>query len=185
MSGRFERGGAPGGSPPLRGGGTAPGPSAIRALIALVLVAFPAVCHAGGTTAVSISATILSQNNCRFRSGGPPPALAFGTIDPAGSDDVTATASIDFRCMGSAPVATYSITDDDGLYETGPDANRMRHATLPAEFLPYEMSLSPASGTVNKGVWTPLTITGMVRSTNFRNAAAGNYSDSVVISINP
>lgn len=87
--------------------------------------------------------------------------------------------------MGSAPVATYSITDDDGLFETGADANRMRHAALPAEFLPYEMLLSPASGSVPKGVWTPLTITGIVRSTDFRNAFAGNYSDSVVISINP
>lgn len=154
-------------------------------LAASVLLASAATCLASGSASVAVSASILSQSNCRFRSNGPAPALAFGTLDPSSPLDANATATLEFRCMGSAPQASFVITDDDGLAESGPDANRMRHATLPLQFLPYRFSYTPASGTVNKNVWTSLTIRGTVLSADFRNAAAGNYSDTVVLTIQP
>ena len=81
---------------------------------------------------------------------------------------------------------TYFIGDDDGLYETGPNANRMRHTSVTTEYLPYNFALSPQSGTIT-GNWAnyTLTITGTVRGVDYQNAAMGNYSDRVVISIEP
>lgn len=137
---------------------------------------------AGGQS-ISVSAVILSNSNCRFANGAT--ALAFGLIDPSGSANVNATAMVQFRCMGAAPIAAYSITDDDGLYETGVNGNRMRHATSPAAFLPYSFSYNPTAGSVPKNVWTNLTITGTITPAAYQPAFIGNYADTVVLSIAP
>jgi spore coat protein U-like protein len=135
------------------------------------------------TSTLTVGATVISKNNCRFRSG--PATLNFGNLDPGNAIDITQTASMQFRCQGSAPMATFAFATDDGLYETGPGANRMRNTTTVTEYLPYSLSLSPASGTVPKGVEQTLTVTGTVTSSNYRSAYAGNYSDTVVISLTP
>lgn len=140
-------------------------------------------CHAGALASLDISATILSQSNCKFTSASA--ALAFGTLDPGNPVDVTVSTTIGFRCMGSAPVATFLITDDDGLHEILPDGNRMRHAALPAQFLPYEMTLNPVTGSVPKNVPQTLTVTGTVRGVDYLNAFAGIYADTVVITLEP
>lgn len=82
-------------------------------------------------------------------------------------------------------MATFSISDDDGLYETGPNANRMRHATILTEYLPYSFTLNPTTGTVPRNVNQTLTISGMVRGVDYQDASVGAYSDTVVISIVP
>jgi spore coat protein U-like protein len=135
-----------------------------------------------GTGTLTVGATVISKNNCKFRSG--PATVNFGALDPGNTTDITQTASMQFRCNGSAPMATFAFSTDDGLYETGPGANRMKHATE-TEYLPYSLSLSPVSGTVPKGVEQTLTISGTVTSSNYRSAYAGNYRDTVVISITP
>ena len=158
---------------------------AAAAILLLTLLAVPlaGTCRAAGSASVAVTATVLSSSNCRFI--GARPSLAFGNLDPAAAVDVTATATVDFRCGGSSPVATYAVTDDDGLYETGPDANRMRHAISPAEFIPYALSLDSGPGSIPRNVRGTLTITGTVRGADYRDAAAGSYTDSVVVSILP
>jgi hypothetical protein len=81
---------------------------------------------------------------------------------------------------------TFFIGDDDGLYETGQNANRMRHTSVTTEYLPYNFTLNPQSGTI-MGNWAnhTLTITGTVRGVDYQDARSGNYSDRVVVSIEP
>ena len=82
-------------------------------------------------------------------------------------------------------MATYAISTDDGLHESGPGANRMRNTAVPTEYLPYALSLTPTSGTVPKNETRTLTITGTVTSQNYRSAYTGDYVDTVVISLTP
>lgn len=138
---------------------------------------------AASSTAVTVSAVILTRSNCRFSTSAA--ALPFGDLDPGNPVDVTVSVPVRFRCNGGPPTAVYLATDDDGLSETGPDANRMRHAILPGTFLPYEFSVSPASGSVPRNTPQTLTVTGTVRGADYQAAATGDYADTVVISINP
>lgn len=77
------------------------------------------------------------------------------------------------------------ITDDDGLYETGPDQNRMQNSALLGEYIPYSFSISPASGTVPRQVEQPFSITATVLGMDYQNAAAGMYADIVTLTITP
>ena len=151
--------------------------------LAALLFLWPATfCHAGSTT-LSVNATVLSKSNCKFNSNNS--TLNFGALDPGNPVNVTANTSVGFVCRGSAPMATFGITDDDGLYNTGPDANRMRHSSVLTEYLPYNLTLNPATGTVPKNAQQILTISGTVRGTDYQNAYAGSYSDTVVVSLLP
>ena len=146
-----------------------------------LLAAAPAL--AASSVAVAVSAVILTKSNCRFSTNAA--TLAFGDLDPGNPVDVTVSAPIGFRCNGGPPTAVFLVTDDDGLYETAPDANRMRHAILPGTFLPYAFSVAPGSGTVPRNTPQILTVTGTVRGADYQAAAAGDYSDTVLVSINP
>jgi hypothetical protein len=138
---------------------------------------------AAGTNSLTVVATVISKNICKFKSKGE--TLNFGAIDPAGVSNITSTTTVDFVCNGSSSVATYALSSDDGLYETGPGANRMRNTSFTTEYLPYTLSFSPQSGTIPKGVTQTFTISGTVTPSNYRSAYIGNYTDTVVVSINP
>lgn len=152
-------------------------------IIAAVVAATAAVSLAAGNNTISVTATVLSKSNCRFSTATS--TLNFGNIDPAGSSDVISSATITFRCGGSAPNATFAISQDNGLHETGSAANRMQHSTVVTEYLPYTLTLTPLSNTVPKNVNQTLTLSGIVKATDYQSAYAGNYSDAVVISIAP
>ncbi len=140
--------------------------------------------YAADSNVVSVTATVISRGNCTFRSKTA--ALDFGSLDPASPADKSVNTTIIYRCQaqGNRPI-TFAITDDSGLYETGPNAPRMRHTTQPTEYLPYSLTLSPTSGTVPKVVDFPLTVTGTVKGVDFQDSRTGNYSDTVVITIEP
>jgi spore coat protein U-like protein len=152
--------------------------------ILIALMGMATSCFAAATT-ISVSATILSQSNCKFNTKSA--ILAFGTLDPlaTAAPDVTSQTTIQFVCHGKDDPATYIINDDDGLYESGPDGNRMRHGTNPAAHLPYAFSVAPATGTVPKNANTPLVVTGTVLANDYRMAYAGTYTDVVILTINP
>ena len=143
------------------------------------------ICHAAGNTMVLVSATVLSKSNCKFNAATA--ALNFGNLDPATPVDKTVTTSITFVCNGSAANATFSITDNDGLYETGPNANRMLNTTFPTppKYLPYSLTYNPQTSTVPKGVNQTLTISGTVLGVDYQDAYVGSYSDTVVLTIAP
>jgi spore coat protein U-like protein len=149
----------------------------------LFILGIASIVNAADTHVVSVTATVLSKSQCKFNSKTS--NLNFGNLEPANPIDKTTSTSITFRCGGSAPNATFSITDDDGLYETGPNANRMRHTTITTEYLPYSLTLNPTSGTVPKNTDQTLTIAGTVKGVDYQDALSGSYSDTVVISIAP
>ena len=146
-------------------------------------VALSVPAHASTTHTLSIGATVLAKNNCRFNTPGPT-ALDFGAIDPSSVVNKTATATTIFRCVGSSPMATYLIVSDDGLYRSGANAPRMRHGVNFAQFMPYTITL-PQSGTVPKNTNQTLTVTGTILVADFQNALAGAYSDTVILTITP
>jgi hypothetical protein len=149
----------------------------------LFVLGITSIVNAADTHMVAVTATVLSKSQCKFNSKTS--NLNFGNLDPANPIDKTTSTSITFRCGGSAPNATFSITDDDGLYETGPNANRMRHTTITTEYLSYSLTLNPTSGTLPKNTDQTLTIAGTVKGVDYQDALSGSYSDTVVISIAP
>ncbi len=114
-----------------------------------------------------------------------PGTLNFGNLDPGLGNDVIRTTIITIRCTGAgANPVFFTITDDDGLYETGVNANRMRNTSVPTEFLPYSMTYS-GSGSVNKGTNLDITITTTVLGMIYQDAYVGSYSDMVTFTVSP
>ena len=154
-------------------------------LLSLLLLATIAssISFAAASINFTASAVVLSKNQCRFLSNNF--TLDFGNLDPTSGATVNASATVNFRCQGSDPVASYSISDDDGLHETGPNANRMQHAINAAEYIPYSLTMSPLSGSAPKNVPQTLTVDGTINGPDYATALIGAYADTVVISILP
>lgn len=142
---------------------------------------FATLAFAGGTANVNVSATILSNSNCRFQNLAP--VVAFGNLDPANPVPANASATIDFRCMGAAGTAVFAISQDGGLNPLGPQ-NQMEHTTSPGNFIPYTLSLVHVAPPIPKNVWFTLTINASILGPDYQ-VPAGDYQDDVVISIVP
>ncbi len=152
-------------------------------IIILTILLITGVGYTANTGVVSVTATVISNSSCRFRSSSS--SLNFGNLDPANPSDVTTSTTVTFRCSSSDKFVTFFISDDDGLYEAGQDANRMRHILTTTEFLPYSLTLSPTSGTIPKNTDETLTLTGTVRGADYQDALAGSFSDTVTLTIAP
>jgi spore coat protein U-like protein len=150
--------------------------------LALAVGASPAAL-AAGTATVSVGAVVLSNSNCNFNAPGTA-TLAFGTIDPASNVPAPASGSLVFKCAGSADPASFSVSHDSGLWETGPGVNRMKHMTL-GEYLPYTFTLTPQSGTVPKNQNQTVAVGGSIAVVDFQNASGGSFTDTVVVTVNP
>ena len=154
-----------------------------RIAVILSILSTAGVSSAANTYGLFVSATVLSKSNCKFNSATA--TLNFVSLNPASTGNATASTSITFICRGSAANATYNITQNYGLYNTGPNANRMQNTTVLTQYLPYTVSLSPFTATVPKNATQTLTITGTILATDYENAYVGSYSDTIVISLNP
>lgn len=132
---------------------------------------------------MAVSTTVLSKNQCKFNTANA--TLDFGNLDPAAAAPVNATATLTFVCRGSDPVATYLISDDQGLNSTGPGARRMQHTTQPGVYIPYGLNYTPTSGSAPRNVAQTLTVTGSLAIGSYTTAPAGAYSDTVVLTIVP
>lgn len=152
---------------------------------ALLLALWVSRAHAADNATVDVSATVVSNSNCRFVPPGATAALDFGSLDPLSPVDVTRTVGMVIRCGGPAGNAIYLIVDDDGLHESGPGSQRMQHAVNAAAFLPYEFSYSPASATIPRNTNAAITVTGTVRGVDYSGALVGAYADTVTLTIVP
>jgi hypothetical protein len=150
---------------------------------AALLPAAPPPAAAADTYALAIGATVLSKSNCKFTSAAGS-TLDFGAIDPSGAANATASVNLTFSCAGSAATASYSIGSDDGLYATGPAQPRLRHAVAPANFLAYTLN-TPVTGSTPKNTPTTVAITGTITPAVYRNAIAGAYADTIVLTLSP
>jgi len=148
-------------------------------IVAIAMIAFSGVALAADTNTVTVTANVVGT--CKFTSATS--TLLFGALDPSSTADGTATATTTFWCTRNA---SYGITDNDGLWDTGVNQNRMQNTLDATEYIPYSFSYGPASGSGN-GPSTPITLTmnGLINNADYVNAAAGAYSDTVVLSITP
>ena len=144
--------------------------------IALAVLALGGAAWAADTTTVDVSANVIGT--CRFNNTG---AITF-VLDPLAGGDVPGTITQpQFWCTRNA---SYTITDDLGAHESGL-VFRMQHATIPTEFIPYSFTYT-ATGTGN-GQGSPIlmNIASVVQGASYTSAAAGDYSDTVTLTINP
>lgn len=131
-------------------------------------------------TAVNVFAA--PPDNCRFTTASA--TLNFGALDQSIGNDVTINASLIARCSGVDPI-TYAITDDDGIYKTGINANRMVNTTYPAQFIPYSLTYAPLAGGIPRNTNFTVTLTGVAKGVDYINAYEGAYTDTVILTINP
>lgn len=153
-------------------------------LLLMLLLAFTAGSSVmAASSNLTASAIVLSKNQCRFMNNKF--TLDFGNIVPISGAAVNASATVNFRCQGSTPIASYSISEDDGLHSTGPGLKRMQHSVDGTQYVPYSLTLSPTSGNVPKNTPQILTVDGTINGPDYQFAIPGTYADLVVISILP
>ena len=146
-------------------------------LLLVFLLAMAGTAMAAGTNTLTVSASVTSK--CDFTSTTS--TLAFGSLDPATNADATASTTIQAWCTKG--VTSTSLSNDLGQHASG---TTLRMSDGGTNYLPYTLGLSPASVT-GTGINTPTTITlnGTVAKADIQGAAAGSYSDTVTLTINP
>ena len=136
------------------------------------------------TLGLTVGAQILTKSNCKFDSRAL--VLDFGIIDPVSTATATASLNSSITCNGGkSKVVTVVFGLGAGSYDSAPNARRMRHATTLTEFLPYTLRLTPASDTTDKNGTLAFTVDGAILASQFQNVMAGNYTDTVTISVSP
>ncbi len=143
----------------------------------LMFMCISSVSFAADTGTVNINATVVGT--CKFTTST---ANINVTLDPSIGGTVNGTGSLVFWCTKNA---SYTVSDDDGMYETGADANRVFNS-IANEYIPYSFSYTPTSGTGN-GPTNPITLnlTASFAQVDYQNASAGTYTDTVTITVNP
>jgi spore coat protein U-like protein len=153
-------------------------------LLTAALAACLALPCAADNASITVSATVLSKNNCKFTSNG---ALAINIplIDPSGSATASGSVATSFKCGGASSSVSYSVTASDGSHSTGPGLRRLRHLTTTTEFLDYTLAITPSSGLAAKNAVVDVQVTASIAAAAYQNARAGSYSDTVVLTVAP
>lgn len=153
----------------------------VLALAAAILLAAAGTATAADTATVDITATVLGT--CQFTSAGTAIPLGNLPFDATGSATGTSGgSSINFWCTNGA---SYTITDDLGLNESGVQ-RRLASTTLgTTEYIDYALTYNPATGT-GSGPGTPivLSLTATV-GTTYTNNTPDAYADTVTLTVNP
>ena len=147
----------------------------ITLLMAIGMLAMASGAMAADTTTVAVSATV--TGTCKFTAGG---TLSF-TLDPSAGGNVNGTVTQPtFWCTKGA---TYTISDNDGLNKSG-TTHRMKHATL-TEYVPYSFTYTTTGTGTGKSAAITMNIASTVLEADYIDASAGNYADTVTMSITP
>jgi hypothetical protein len=149
---------------------------AVAIAVGLVAAAGPGMAADSNTLTVQASV----RGTCKFSSTTS--ILGFGTLDPSVGTDVNGSTTVQFWCTKG--VTTDSITASNGNNFAGGKRGMMD--TVSSEVIPYTLALDPGISP-NAGPSSPrtLTITGSVLGADYTAKSAGDYSDSVTLSINP
>ena len=143
----------------------------------LIAVAVSGTMIAADTATVAVTANVVGT--CKFSSGG---TLAFGGLDPSVASNVNANASPQpvFWCTKGS---SYTISDNKGL-NGGGTTFQMKHASL-ADLIPYTFTYTTTGAGTGPGTPITMNIAGTVLGTDYANKSAGNYADTVTLSITP
>jgi spore coat protein U-like protein len=145
--------------------------------IALALLAAGGAAWAADTNTLTVRASV--SPTCRFST--PTSLLDFGVLDPSTGGNVSQSAMTNFWCTSG--VVTDAITPGNGSNWSGTSRQMVGPG---GHLIPYSLVLTASAGP-NQGPSIPrtLTIAGGVLGTDYTGKNSGNYSDSVVLSIDP
>ena len=156
------------------------------AAIAATTISAAGTAVAGGTHTIAVSASV--TGTCVVNDSNS--TLAFGTLNPATGGTVNATwTSGTFRCTNGT---AYTITSNDGLWESGTGGanNRMKlstatDCTTATNCIRYTLT-SATSGT-GTGMTNNISfnVTGSTDLSDYTNAVAGSYADTVILTVAP
>jgi spore coat protein U-like protein len=158
----------------------------LKAAMAAAVLSIAGAASAGGTHTIAVSASV--TGTCVVNTANS--TLAFGALDPGSGGTVNAVWSGGtFRCTNGT---AYTITSDDGLWESaaGGANNRMRLSTatdcsVATNCVRY--TLTKAANGTGSGMTTNISfaVTGQTGIADYQNAAAGNYADTVTLTVAP
>ena len=145
-------------------------------LAAVLLIAVP-LAHAG------------NGNNCAFQAKGL--VLTFGSLDPSAGSNVSnlpvQELSLNAKKWGQcAPGTNMTLSADNGLHFSG--SRRMKRASPAAtnDYIAYSLAGLP-TGVPGPGPndYVAFTFTGTLMGSDYVNAPAGTYEDTVQITVTP
>ena len=148
-------------------------------LMALAVLAVGgAAAWALDTNTLTVTASV--TGTCVFNSGTS--TLNFGALDPSNPVPVNGSTTTQFWCTRG--VTTDLITADLGANPAG--AIRQMRDSVSTDLIPYSLVLTP-DGSTNQGPAFPRTlgISGTVLATDYTGKSAGNYTDTVTITLTP
>lgn len=147
----------------------------IMAAAAVIVIAMAGVAFAATTTAtVNASATVAAV--CDFPTNG---TVAFGALDQIVGGAVSATVTNPtFWCTKSY---AYTITDDNGLNETG-TTYRLK-AVGTADYIPYTFSYTSTGSGLGKTTSLSPAISASIAAGAYDNVPADSYADTVTLTI--
>lgn len=138
--------------------------------------AFPGAAPAADTANVTVTATMTTV--CQFNSNG---TVTF-TLDPTSAADAAGVVVQPVYWCTSGTTST--ITDDNGLHETG-TTHRMWDTATNSLFIPYTFTYTATGAGTGKSTPVTMNIAATVLNANFVGAAAGTYSDTVTLTVSP
>ena len=140
---------------------------------------------AGGTSPLTVNAKI--SGVCKVTAA--PATLDFGSIDPSGGANATASTTFTMKCSNGT--TSTAASDDGGLNFSG--TKRLQH-TVAGNFLGYAIAYSNDTGFSGAGFGgatasQTVTINGTITPAQYGSALATTgvqvYSDTVTITVNP
>lgn len=146
--------------------------------LALAVLAAGGAAWASDTNTLTVTASV--AGTCKFVSATS--TLDFGALDPSNPVLVTGSGTTKFWCTKGVPTAT--LAAGNGAHWSG--TSRRMVGSAPTDLIPYSLTLTP-DGLPNAGPGSPrsLAIGGQVLAADYTGATAGNYTDTVSITINP
>lgn len=147
----------------------------LKAVVVASLACAAGLATAAGSTTLAVTASV--NGVCKFSATTQP--LALGAIDPSLTTDVTASASVLYKCTNK--------TTSLGI--TAPAGQRtMTIASPGTDTLLYTLAITgDKSQGLGFGTGKDLTatVTGTITAAQYQNAAVGSYSENVTLSITP
>lgn len=160
----------------------------LKPLIILILIFIQFSLTHAETGLININAVVVAGSRCTFQTNSA--MINLGNLIPGSGVDVTGTATLTFRCQGKSPIV-YSITDDDGLWESSPGIQRMKHQTL-NEYIIYNFTYTPSTETITDPnpnrtiiINRTLNISATALHNSYQNAPVGVYTDTVTLTLLP
>jgi len=154
-------------------------------VMASIGITMSSTAFAGGTTSLTVNAKI--SGVCKVTAA--PATLDFGTIDPSGGANATASTTFTMKCSNGT--TSTAASDDGGLNFSG--TKRLQH-TVAGNFLGYAIAYSNDTGFSGAGFGgatasQTVTINGTITPAQYGSALATTgvqvYSDTVTITVNP